>query len=268
MIPDLESYDAILVNSSAGKDSQAMMDYLVELADKMEIRERLVVVHADLGEAEWPGTRELAETQAGHYGLRFEAVTRPQGDLLEHVEQRGMWPSPTNRYCTSDHKRGQVLKVITMLGRELGQDSFRRRHRPVRILNCMGLRAEESPARAKKAGFKHYQRATIVHRVVDEWLPIHHWTTRQVWERIRASGVPYHFAYDLGMPRLSCRFCIFAPKAALVLAGRANPELLDKYVALEARIGHRFRMDTSMAEVKAAVDAGEAVGAMNGKWNM
>jgi hypothetical protein len=31
--PDLSSYHCILVNSSAGKDSQAMLDYLVELAD-------------------------------------------------------------------------------------------------------------------------------------------------------------------------------------------------------------------------------------------
>ena len=268
MMPDLTTYDAIVVNSSAGKDSQAMLDYLVELADGLNIRKRLLVVHADLGKAEWPGTRELAEAQAQHYGLRFEAVKRPQGDLLEHIEHRGMWPSPTNRYCTSDHKRGQVLKVITRLGRELGQDSFRRRLRPVRILNCMGLRAEESPARAKKRPFQHYKRATVRNRIVDEWLPIQGWSTSRVWRRIKASGVPYHPAYDLGMPRLSCRFCIFAPKPALVLAGRANPELLDEYVALEQRIGHRFRLDTSMADVKAAVESGGPVGPLHGKWNM
>ena len=31
--PDLASFDFIIVNTSAGKDSQAMLDYLVELAD-------------------------------------------------------------------------------------------------------------------------------------------------------------------------------------------------------------------------------------------
>ena len=39
---------------------------------------------------------------------------------------------------------------------------------------------------------------------------------------IRRSGVPYHYAYDFGMPRLSCMFCFYAPKSALRLAGSHN----------------------------------------------
>ena len=58
---------------------------------------RLVVAHADLGRVEWPGTRELAEEQARHYGLEFVAVARPQGDLLEHIAHRGMFPSPDRK---------------------------------------------------------------------------------------------------------------------------------------------------------------------------
>lgn len=30
---------------------------------------------------------------------------------------------------------------------------------------------------------------------------------------------------DLGMPRLSCCFCIFSPRSALLLAGKHNPGL-------------------------------------------
>ena len=87
--PDLSSYDRILVNSSAGKDSQAMLDYLVELADSQGVsRDRIVVVHCDLGRVEWQGTLELAREQAEHYGLRFEVVQRDLGDLLTQVEQR------------------------------------------------------------------------------------------------------------------------------------------------------------------------------------
>ena len=73
--PDLGSYDVILVNSSAGKDSQAMLDYIVELAGAA-LRDRIVVVHCDLGRVEWQGTRELAEAQARYYGVRFEVVKR------------------------------------------------------------------------------------------------------------------------------------------------------------------------------------------------
>ena len=105
---DLTWYDIILVNSSAGKDSQAIFTELVRRADLEGVRDRLVVVHADLGRVEWPGTKDLARRQAAHYGLRFESMARPQGDLLAHIEQRGMFPSSTTRLCTSDHKRGQV----------------------------------------------------------------------------------------------------------------------------------------------------------------
>lgn len=57
--------------------------------------DRGVVVHADLGRVEWPGTPQLAEDPANLAGLRFVKVKRTQGDLLTHVEQLGKWPMPT-----------------------------------------------------------------------------------------------------------------------------------------------------------------------------
>jgi hypothetical protein len=58
------------------------------------------------------------------------------------------------------------------------------------------------------------------------------------------------------MSRLSCCFCIFAPKAALLLAGKHNPELLAEFVALESRINHRFRVDLALADVQRDLEAG------------
>jgi 3'-phosphoadenosine 5'-phosphosulfate sulfotransferase (PAPS reductase)/FAD synthetase len=257
--PDLADYDWILLNSSAGKDSQAMIDLVAGLANAAGLTDRLIVVHADLGRVEWPGARELAERQAAHYGLRFVAVARPQGDLLTHVEQRGMWPSPSCRYCTSDHKRAQVHRVMTSLPRPEG--------RPVRILNCLGLRADESPARRKRPSFTRGVRPTNGNKIVDEWLPVHGLTEAEVWARIRASGAPHHPAYELEMPRLSCCFCIFAPRAALVLAGRHNLTLLREYVGVEERTGHDFRPDLALRDVLSAVESGEDPGPVT-TWSM
>jgi 3'-phosphoadenosine 5'-phosphosulfate sulfotransferase (PAPS reductase)/FAD synthetase len=259
----LASYDWIVVSSSAGKDSQAMLDYVVELAGE-ELRDRLVVVHADLGRSEWRGTLELAREQAGHYGLRFEVVRRTENDLLAQVEARGMWPSNKQRYCTSDHKRGPILRALTMLSAE-------KKHlgRPVRILQCIGLRGQESSARAKLEAFERNARATNGRRIVDDWLPIHAWTVDQVWARIRASGVRHHYAYDLGMPRLSCVFCIFAPEAALLVAGKHNPELLDAYVAVEDKIGHTFRANLALRAIKVKLEAGaQPAAAAVADWRM
>lgn len=249
---DLTAYDYIVVNSSAGKDSQAMLDVLVQLATSAGVRDRLVVVHCDLGRVEWQGTRDLAARQAAHYGLRFEVVQREQG-LLEQIAARGMWPDSKNRFCTSDHKRDQVAPLLTRLAVE-----HRARHGKAahcRILNCQGIRAQESPKRAQKAPFTRCTRTSNGVKTVDIWYPIFDWTVDQVWARIKASGVEYHRAYDLGMSRLSCCFCVFAPAHALRIAGQHNPALLAEYAALEVRIGHQFRKTLSIAAIHAELTA-------------
>ena len=234
-----------------------MLDYVVEQADKARMPHwRLVVAHADLGRVEWPGTRELAEEQARHYGLEFIAVSRPQGDLLQHIVQRRMFPSPSVRWCTSDHKRSPVMTIFTRLANRSRQDGIQ----VCRILNCLGMRAQESPARAKRLPFTRNALASNGRRQVDDWLPLHCWTVEEVWQRIRASGVRHHYAYDLGMPRLSCCFCIFSPRSALLLAGKHNPELLAEYVQVERQIKHRFRVELPLAEIQQALQEGEEPG--------
>jgi 3'-phosphoadenosine 5'-phosphosulfate sulfotransferase (PAPS reductase)/FAD synthetase len=258
---DLSTWDVIVVNTSAGKDSQAMMDLVCEIAREQGVLDRVVAVHADLGRVEWKGTRELAEEQCAHYGIKLIVVRREKGDLLTQIEEREMFPDSQNRYCTSDQKRDQIAKIFTQIVGELGLS------RQARILNCMGLRAEESAMRAKKPGMVVDKRATNGKREVTTWLPIHHWTVGQVWARIKLSGVRHHPAYDLGMPRLSCVFCVFAPKAALMIAGKANPELLSEYVRVENKIGHTFRNGFRISEIQEAIARGEQVGTVT-NWNM
>lgn len=256
----LADHDLILINSSAGKDSQAMLTHLVELADAEGVdRSRLVVIHADLGRVEWQGTRALAEEQAARYGLRFEVVARSE-DLLDQVVTRHntlrakgdtttpAWPSSTARYCTSDQKTSQVTKLMT---REVAAWRAQTGEtRPMRILNCLGIRSEESPARAKKSPM-HRDTASNGKREVTRWLPIFDWTEVEVWQTIARSGVPYHPAYAAGMPRLSCCFCVLAGRRELVLAARLNPALAREYVAVEETVGHTFKADVSMAEIAA-----------------
>jgi 3'-phosphoadenosine 5'-phosphosulfate sulfotransferase (PAPS reductase)/FAD synthetase len=264
--PALADFDFILINTSAGKDSQAMMDVVVGAARAAGVESRLVAVHADLGRVEWAGTKELAAEHAAHYGLRFEVVSRKQGDLLDHISERGMFPSSTTRFCTSDHKRDQVARLYTQLAKEGREAGIK--GRPVRILNAMGFRAEESPARAKRAVLSVNRRASNSRKEVVDWNPIHTWKEAQVWERIEAAGTRPHRAYALGMPRLSCVFCVFAPKSALLIAGRENRALLAEYAALETRMGHQFRGnptkpakgDISLVQILEEVDAGAAEG--------
>lgn len=285
--PDsLADYDVILINSSAGKDSQAMLTHLVELADAQGVpRSRFVVVHADLGRAEWKGTRDLAEQQAKAYGLRFETVARDEdlpdqiatrrrtldeeaavlkaeADALEAAGFTGFaslaiaeadkkantpaWPSSTARYCTSDQKTSQVAKLMTRLAADHRADNPDAG--PIRILNTLGLRAAESPARAKKNPFGP-DPATNGRRIVHRWLPIFTWSDRQVWDTINRSGIPHHPAYDAGLPRASCVFCVLAGRRELVVSALLNPGLALEYLALEREVGHTFKADLSMQQI-------------------
>jgi 3'-phosphoadenosine 5'-phosphosulfate sulfotransferase (PAPS reductase)/FAD synthetase len=276
MTPDFHDYRWVLVNISGGKDSQTALRRVIRLAREQDYpRSRIVCVFADLGgRDEWAGTAqlgphlvtlygdrpsaaELARLHAAHYGLRFEVTTRlkPDGqggkapqDLLDHIKDRGMWPSSDARYCTSDMKRGPVGRVMTALAAEARQGGYAG---PVRILSVMGMRAAESPARARLEEFSSDQRATGkgLSKVVDTWLPIHGMGTAEVWADIRVSQVPYHWVYDAGLPRLSCRFCVLAGKHALALAAQLDPAGAWERAQVEDDMGHTFKNGASMLDV-------------------
>lgn len=248
--PHLADYDVILINSSGGKDSQSALRVACHAAADAGVLDRVVVLHNDLGErVEWPGVRELAEQQARHYGVRFEVRSKDGVDLLDDVAKRGKWPDAARRWCTSDHKRGPGRKLLTQLVAELGLD------RPAKVLQVYGFRAEESPDRARREPLAYNTSASNkTRRHVWDWLPIHDWTVEQVWADIRASGVPYHWAYDKGMSRLSCSFCVLASRADLVRACQLRPDVARQYAEVEARISHSFQNGRRIADLMA--DAG------------
>ena len=45
--------------------------------------------------------QKLAERQARHYGVRLEVVSVSRR-LLDYLQKRERWPSPAQRYFTSD----------------------------------------------------------------------------------------------------------------------------------------------------------------------
>lgn len=248
---NLHDYDIVIINSSAGKDSLCAEWEVCRLAKEQEFPfDKIVLSHQDLGKMEWKGTKELVKTQADLFGLKTYYSKRRdkngyEEDLLEYVERRGKWPSNKQRYCTSDFKRGPGGRVVTMLTKDLGQ---------CKVLYVFGFRKDESPARAKKVVLKLNTQLTTKKRIVHDWLPIHDWNVAQVWDVIKSNSLPYHYAYDLGMPRLSCCFCIFSPFDALVVAGKANPELLDDYIDVEKKIGHTFRDKFAIESVRYAIE--------------
>lgn len=224
-----------VANHSGGKDSQVQ---LIRLLERVPANQ-LVVVHASLGPMEWPGAMELASDQAAVAGLPF-IVAKASKTLLEMVERRFVsrpevpsWPSASTRQCTSDLKRGPIQREVRRYAKANGFKT---------IVNCLGLRAQESPGRAKRVAFS---RMGISNSVLTwyEWLPIHDMRTMEVFETIAAAGQQPHYAYALGNDRLSCVFCIMASRPDLRNGRVEHPGLFRQYVDLEQRTGYTMHMN-------------------------
>lgn len=237
---DLSSIESLIAsgalfvaNHSGGKDSQAMLIRLLEIVP----RRQLVVIHASLGDVEWPGALEHAQRQAETAGLPF-IVAKAVKTFFEMVEHRfkvrpgpnsPCWPSPSNRQCTSDLKRGPIEREVRRYAKAKGFTT---------IVSCMGIRAAESVGRSKQQPLRRNDRGSIAGRTWFEWLPIHSLTTAEVFATIAAEGQQPHPAYAAGNERLSCVFCIMASRKDLINGAKHNPALFERYAALEDRTGY------------------------------
>lgn len=224
-----------VLNDSGGKDSQAMRIVLRDLVP----RSQLLVIHATLGRVEWPGALEHARDGAARDMLDF-VVAHARKDLLEMVEHRFQtrpdvpsWPSASTRQCTSDLKRDPIDREIRRILKERGL---------TKVVSCVGIRAEESPKRAKAEVLKVSKRNCAAGRTWLEWLPIHELLVDDVFRLIREAGEEPHWAYASGNERLSCIFCIMASRNDLANGARHNPELLSEYLAMEKKTGYTMHM--------------------------
>lgn len=118
------------------------------------------------------------------------------------------------------------------------------------IVTCMGIRAQESPDRAKAIPFRRNDRGSIARRDWFDWLPIHDLTEVDVFATIERAGQLTHHAYALGNERLSCVFCILASRNDLRNGAKHHPELLAKYQEIEGRTGYTMHQSRkSLAEL-------------------
>jgi 3'-phosphoadenosine 5'-phosphosulfate sulfotransferase (PAPS reductase)/FAD synthetase len=224
-----------VANHSGGKDSQAALATLLKKVPAKQI----LVVHASLGAMEWEGAQEKAQEHAEAHGLPF-IVAKATKTLFEMVERRyesrpevPSWPSASTRQCTSDLKRGPIEREVR---------HYADAHGFKIIVNCVGIRAQESPGRAKRPVFSSVTRNWTAGRQWYEWLPIHELKVEQVFAIIKESGQTLHRAYALGNERLSCVFCIMGSKNDCRVGAAHNPELFHDYVALEKKTGYTMHM--------------------------
>jgi len=239
-----------VINHSGGKDSQAMTSTLKKIVPM----EQLLVVHADLGEVEWAGNKEhirntignlpmiiaqpnfIDGSKKGFFEMVLDRFAKIEVGKLtdEKLANASPWPSPSVRQCTSDLKTGPINREIR---RHIKNTPFENK-----VVNCIGIRADESSNRAKKTAFRLDEKNSTKKRTWYEWLPIFGMSEEEVYETIREAGQEPHWAYKAGMSRLSCVICIMASVSDLTLAATMNPELYKKYVMVERYTGKTMMM--------------------------
>jgi DNA sulfur modification protein DndC len=243
---------ALVVNHSGGKDSQRMLGFIREHFPQV----KTYVVMADTGfeHARPVSAEDFARQSAARFGLGLAVVRNPKKTYLEMVERRGKFPAPGLRQCTSDLKRGPVEVFIRSLPEKV-------------IINCTGIRAEESPARSKQNPWKRNKRLSKAGRNVWDWMPIFRETLRDVlqwhWTNLQALHPVYIAAYHRDgtkggwLKRLSCRVCIFSTNSDLRAIFTHDREAFDLVASLEQRIGFTMRAGQSLFQILGQADAGE-----------
>ena len=234
----IEAGAIFYVSHSGGKDSQAMYAKLTDIIPA----DQIVVVHADLGEVEWEGVKDHIRDNIFH-DLNVVQAPKTFFDMVRNRAQTRpdvpSFPSSAQRQCTSDLKRNPIA---TFIRRDL------KARGSLLGINCMGLRAEESSARAKRQEWTINKSLSKAGREVWDWNPIHQLTTQQVFEIIAETGQKAFWAYAAGNSRLSCVFCIMGCQSDLANGKKHRPELYAKYVELEQETGWTMFANQSLEQ--------------------
>lgn len=265
---------AIILSISGGKDSDVMVKLVLEFMAEQKLSNEVILWHSHLGRAEWAETPAYVESIAQRYNLplfvQFPAKNGIQVDLLDEIDKRRKamdekgqgdlphWPSAPNRYCTKSMKESECDKFIN--------NRFKRDRD---VIVVMGLRDEESTARAKKPDcWERNNSAPTLNRKVLNWLPIRKLTLAEIWQEIGYSlpdlmnlqtkhrfyrdigrkdvcatleaNFKAHVAYLRGNERLSCAFCVLAGLNDWHNAAEYMPELYREYVRREDETGFSF----------------------------
>lgn len=234
---------ALVINMSGGKDSSWM---LAELCRKYPNAKKYVV-YADTGfeHVKPVSAEEWSRQIAARFGLPLYVVRNKNKTYLQMVERRKMFPSPQYRQCTSDLKRDPINTWIRQsIKNGLISERF--------VVNCTGIRADESVSRSKQKPLSRNRRLSTAGRRVWNWMPIFRATLAEVLEGLRDREIPLHpvYVYAGGyLRRFSCRVCIFSTDADLHAIRANDPEAFDLVASLEQRIGYTMRPGKSLVQI-------------------
>jgi 3'-phosphoadenosine 5'-phosphosulfate sulfotransferase (PAPS reductase)/FAD synthetase len=231
----------VFMGVSGGKDSQALAYRVSQDLDERGHVGPRYLIHSDLGRVEWRQSQPMCERLSERLGIELIVVRRQAGDMMDRWLQRWSnnvdryaelecvklilpWSTPAQRFCTAELKSA-------ILAREM-----RRRHPTGDVVSAVGIRREESSARAKMPVWRMDPRTMRRAGVGHTWHPLLHWSRADVLDYIRHRGDTVHEAYTLFQSsRVSCAFCIMSSLGDLIASASCsdNQAIYREMVELE-----------------------------------
>lgn len=196
--------DKIALASSLGAEDQVLTDMVLKISSAPTI------FTLDTGRLPQETLDCLKETEQ-RYSFKYRIYTPDIAAVKKMVEEKGpdlFYESVENRKLCCH------VRKVEPLGRAL---------KGLKAWIC-GLRREQSVTRAD-LDVVEWDEANGLYKIS----PLIDWTEKQVWDYIRANGVPYNKLHDLGYPSIGCAPCTRAVKPGEdVRAGRWWWESPDK----------------------------------------
>ncbi|MEH3116641.1 MAG: phosphoadenosine phosphosulfate reductase family protein [Methylorubrum populi] len=144
------------------------------------------------------------------------ALLHPTGiPFLDMAMLHGRFPCTKTRFCTDE------TKLIPMMHRK----------RPlldagVPVIDWIGERADESPARAKKPPVQSSRHPSGVRQVL--YRPIFRWSAADAFAISARHGLRHNPLYTMGMSRVGCSTCIMVRKRELCAWAMRFPAEVDR----------------------------------------
>jgi 3'-phosphoadenosine 5'-phosphosulfate sulfotransferase (PAPS reductase)/FAD synthetase len=252
----------IIVAFSGGKDSVAMVLYLLELGIP---KERIHLHHHDVdGNSyrpifDWECTKDYCRAFAQAFGLKlfisyreggiYREINRenqPKGDVYYQIEPDGeyqiarakadklntrlMFPAVQSdiryRWCSATAKI-EVLRTVTSWSEAYQKGCY--------VLT--GERRAESTARSKY-DYQEVYHTSNKNRPIQQLRIILDWSEAQVWDILKRWRVQPHPAYMLGWSRCSCKICIFSGPNIWATVNEIDKPRIEMIDMTEKKINH------------------------------
>ena len=243
---------------SGGKDSDVLALKMRRFLDEIGHTGEQVLIHSDLGEIEHADSLPQCKRLAEKVEMPL-IVIRPLYTMLERWEKR--WSDNITRYvnlssvklitpfssaqwrfCTSELKTSPICQEL------------KRRFPGRKIINAVGIRAEESPARAKKPISKENKKLISNPNQTSgyDWNAILDLKIESVWLTHQQENFQAHEAYfKNGNTRISCSCCVLATEKEIKasMQDERNHAAYRRIVELELKSTYSFSQNFWLADV-------------------